>query len=258
MKLISLNVWGGKIFKPLLTFIKKHSKDTDIFCFQEVFNTTSKIQESFGYRTNLYQEISAILPSHQGYLAPALDNYLLGSHQKKYTNFNLSAGLSVFVKKNLRLISSGDFFVYRKRNKFNLGNSNTVPRNVQYISFTHKNKKYTICNLHGIWLENGKQDSHSRIEQSKKIIKFLDKQQGSKILCGDFNLSMNTKSLKILEEDLINLIKNYHIPGTRSKHFHGHEKFADYTFVSPDINIINFQVPDAVVSDHLPMILEFS
>ena len=86
----------------------------------------------------------------------------------------------------------------------------------------------------------------------------MDKQDGKKILVGDFNLNINTKSLTILEKKMINLIKKYNIQTTRNKHFPGSEKFADYTFVSPDIKIRSFQVPHTEVSDHLPMILQFS
>ena len=43
MKLISLNIWGGTIFEPLMKFIDKESADTDIFCFQEVFRSETDI-----------------------------------------------------------------------------------------------------------------------------------------------------------------------------------------------------------------------
>ncbi|MCL5784026.1 MAG: endonuclease/exonuclease/phosphatase family protein, partial [Patescibacteria group bacterium] len=112
---------------------------------------------------------------------------------------------------------------------------------------------------HGIWLPppNSKSDTESRINQSQKINQFLKKLPREKILCGDFNLALNTQSVKILEEDMVNLIKKYQITATRNKFFPGEEKFADYTFVSNGINVKNFQVPDIEVSDHLPMILEF-
>lgn len=258
MKLTSLNVWGGKRYKPLLSFIKKHSKDTDIFCFQEVFNTNSRLTESFGFRINLYEEITKALGGYQGYYAVTLDNYLMGSHQNNFTNYNLSAGLAIFVKKELKIKSVGDLFIYRKKNDFDLGDSNTIPRNLQYLSFIENNKEYLICNFHGIWLKEGKEDSPSRLKQSKRINDFLDKQKGEKIVCGDFNLDINTESIKILEKNLRNLIKDYLIQSTRNKYFPGSEQFADYAFVSPDVNITSFQVPNVEVSDHLPIILEFS
>lgn len=62
----------------------------------------------------------------------------------------------------------------------------------------------------------------------------------------------------MLESNMINLIKKYNIPTTRNKYFPGKDKFADYTFISPDINAQDFRVPTAEISDHLPMILDFS
>lgn len=259
MKLISLNTWGGKIYQPLMEFIKKNSKDTDVFCLQEVFNTTSNIKRGAGYRLNIYAEISKLLTNHQGYFASSLDNYIIVSRsQVNPTKFNLSYGLAIFIKNKVKVEAEGEFFVYRDRSSFDPNNLNTLPRNVQYINFIQSGKKFTVCNLHGIWLKEGKKDAPSRIEQSEKIKQFLDQQMGEKILCGDFNLDINTKSIKILETNLRNLIKDYHIKTTRNKLFPGKEKIADYIFVSDGVKVQNFQVPKVEVSDHLPMILEFS
>lgn len=257
MKLISLNTWGGRCFNPLIQFIKQHL-DADIFCFQEIFDTTSNLTEVLGYRVNLLKEISKILQNHKGYFAPSIDNYLIGSFQKEFTDFNLSSGLAIFIRKTLTVKFFGDFFLFRKKNNYTLGDFNTMPKNAQYIIFSLEGKKFVICNAHGLWNTQGKQDLPSRIQQSQKIKKFLDNQKGGKILCGDFNLDIHTKSVKILEENMVNLIKKYNIQTTRNKHSPGSEKFADYTFVSPRINIKSFQVPNIEVSDHLPMILEFS
>lgn len=258
MKLISLNTWGGKIYKPLMAFIKKHSQDTDIFCFQEVFNTTSGITRQAEFRLNLYSKIARILNNHQGYFAPCVDNYIGGSFQPNFVDFNLSWGLSIFIDKKIIVSSHNDLFVYGTKDSFNPKDLNSLPRNIQYINFAAGNQKFTVCNLHGIWAREGKGDTASRIQQSKQIQELLRKQTGGKILCGDFNLDINTKSIKILEEDLVNLIKKYNIQTTRNKHFPGEEKYADYTFVSSDVSVLNFTVPDTDISDHLPMILEFS
>lgn len=258
MKLISLNTWGGKIFEPLMDFIKLHSKDTDIFCFQEVFKTDSDVREDYERRMNLFDDLSKILSSHQGYYSPTLKNYAIFSRTKAYkTDFDVYFGLAIFVKKGLAVEKNGDFFVYGKRYAFDPSDLNSLPKNAQYLSFTKSGKKFTICNLHGIWLKEGKEDSPSRLGQSKEINKFLDEQTGEKILCGDFNLDINTQSIKILEKNLRNLIKQYNIQTTRTDHFPGNEKFADYTFVSKGVNVLNFEVPNIEVSDHLPMILEF-
>ncbi len=256
MKLISLNTWGGKLYKPLMDFIKENSNDTDIFCFQEVFDTPTKNFEHSGFRLNIYNEIANILNDFQGFYAPTQDRYIF---YVGFFDFDLSYGLACFVRKNIKVSSHGDFFVFRKRSDIDPNNiPYTLPKNVQYINLKYRDKNITICNFHGIWIPMSKQDSQSRIKQSKKIKQFLDQQGGEKILCGDFNLDLNTKSIKILEGSIRNLIREYQIPTTRNKYFPGDEKFADYVFVSDGIKVIDFQVPNVKVSDHLPLILEFS
>lgn len=257
MKLISLNVWGGKRYKDLEEFIAKNL-DTDIFCFQEVFKIDSEPTESHGFRLNLFEEISKILPDFQSFFAPCVDNYIAGAFLPKFEDFNLSWGLAIFINKKLKVNSSGDFFVFRKKDQFDPKDLNTLPRNLQYITFAIKGKKFIVANLHGIWRKGGKNDSSSRISQSNQINEFLDKYGGAKILSGDFNLNPDTESIKILEKNMKNLIKDYNITTTRSKFFPGWEKFADYTFVSKDIEVLDFQVPQIEISDHLPMILKFS
>lgn len=258
MRLISLNTWGGKIYEPLVHFIKIHSADTDIFCLQEVFNTTTDLTWQAGFRLNLYEEISKILSNHQGYFDPCLNNYIAGSFRPDFEDFNLSWGLAIFIKKRVTVSNHHNLFIYGTKDSFNPKDLNTLPRNIQYINFVTNNTKFTVCNVHGIWVKEGKEDTVSRIKQSEQIKQLLNNQMGKKILCGDFNLGINTKSIRLLEEDFINLIKKYHISTTRNKYYPGEDKFADYTFVSPDIKIKSFETPDLDVSDHLPMILEFS
>lgn len=116
-------------------------------------------------------------------------------------------------------------------------------------------------NLHGIW-DGGegrkKTDTPARLIQSQRIKELMDSLPGPKILCGDFNLRPDTKSLEILEEGMENLIKTHHVPTTRSKLYDGEGKFADYMLVSPDIKVIDFQVLPDLISDHMPLYLELT
>lgn len=258
MKLISLNVWGGKIYKPLIKFIKEYSSDTDIFCFQEVFKTTSGTTEHSGFRINLHEEFSKILKDYNEYFISTVDNYIAGSFQPDFIDFDLAWGQTIFVSKKIKVNSSGHFFVYGSKETFNPKDWHSFPRVVQYINLEENNQSFTICNVHGIWVKEGKGDTPHRIKQSQNIKEFLKNQSSRKIICGDFNLDMNTKSIEILEEDFINLIRKYNIPTTRIKASLTKGNFADYVFVSPNVNVIDFQVPNLEVADHLPMILEFS
>ena len=54
-----------------------------------------------------------------------------------------------------------------------------------------------------------------------------------------------------------NLIKEYKVTTTRSHFYTKEHKFADYILVSPEIEVKKFEVIQDVVSDHLPLMLEF-
>ena len=41
MKLVTLNIWGGHLYEPLLDFFE-HNREVDIFCLQEVYCQANK------------------------------------------------------------------------------------------------------------------------------------------------------------------------------------------------------------------------
>lgn len=253
MKLISLNIWAGREFDELIKFLRSNADDTDVFCFQEVFDNSAQrkwINEF--YRADIFSMIKKELPDHEGYFAPAQDFCdFEGS-----IDYEISWGIAMFIKKSLKIKKTGDFFIKGHRNSKGEDNK-TIPRNLQYVVLTVDGREYTIAHFHGLWNGTGKTDTDERIEQSKKVKSFTDNVENKLILCGDFNLLPDTQSLLLLEEKLINLIKKYGIKTTRSKLYERPGKFADYVLVSQDIKIEKFEVPDVCASDHLPMILQF-
>lgn len=239
MKLISLNLWGGRIYQPLVKFLKEH-RDVDIFCFQEVYNNAEKISDEFKARPNLLAELRELLPEHTAFFRPSIKDVY---------------GIGIFVKKEIPVSEEGEFYIYENPNYS--GHSGNHSRNLQWIKFKANGKDYSIMNVHGLWTGKGKTDTPERIEQSRKIKEIVSSFDGSKVLCGDFNLLPDTESIKMLEEDMINLIKKHDIKSTRSYHYTKPEKFADYIFVSPNVKVKKFEVLQEPVSDHLPLMLEF-
>lgn len=240
MKIETLNIWGGRVYKPL---IKQQGETVDIFCFQEVFNkaTTSRPihQESV---MDIFGKLEDALPEHTGYFDPAQDN---------------EKGLATFIKKSIPLQKHGNIFVYRWKSAMVDNDARTLGRNMQYFQFDKDGKTFTVANLHGLWNGIDKTDSPDRLEQSRKAKEFLDGIKGEKILCGDFNLLPDTESLTMLEQNMRNLVKEYCVTSTRSSFYTKPEKFADYILVSPEITVRDFRVLQETVSDHLPLILEF-
>ncbi len=261
MKLISLNVWGGKLYQPLIEFIKTYSLDTDIFCFQEIFDTKSEIKSYKNIRANLLSEIKNILPNFNYFYFPTL----FGLNDKcKKVDFNLSHGVAVFFKKTITVDYHQNYFISRPHSLKSIKEDfSDIAVPLQVVRLHADNHIFLVFNFHGTPFPAPKVDTKQRINQSKYVKKILNYFKGTKILVGDFNLFPDTESIKLLEENMINLIKEYKIDRTRSmlSPFWGKEdfqKYADYTFVSKDVKVKSFKVPDVNISDHLPMILEFN
>ena len=259
MKLINLNIWGGKIHDPLIDFMNKHKDDTNIFCFQEVYKS-DRNQLTHGYRSNILGEISDILTDFEYYYYPMAS----GRDAEAKVDFPLSIGQAIFVKKPLKIKDSGYIFVYLKENEFGgiLPNGKAIfPRNFIYTEIEENGKRFLVINLHGFWEPKAKYDTPQRFAQSQIILNFIQKQNLPTILAGDFNLSLNTRSVLMLEEKLKNLVKDYSLPTTRSglydPYYGATDKFADYIFTSREIEVLNFEALNDPISDHLPLSLDF-
>lgn len=244
MKLITLNIWGGKVFDPLMDFFKKHARNTDIFCLQEVFNNPPNIKSKVQHdaKQDIYKDLEKILVKFDGYMAPSQEG---------------EESLCIFIRKDFGVHKIADRYVYRWKNAIEANDPSTYEINVQYVKFSKNKKDYMVCNLHGHWTSNFKGDNPARLEQSRNIKKLLDEFKGAKVLCGDFNVAPDTKSMEILETSMRNLIKEYKVTTTRSHLYMKEAKFADYIMISPEIQVKKFEVIQDVVSDHLSLLIEF-
>jgi endonuclease/exonuclease/phosphatase family metal-dependent hydrolase len=242
MKLITLNTWGGRVHSPLLQFFKQN-QDVDVYCLQEIYHNSNKAlvgSEFYDDAFNIYNEIQAELPNHNGYFRPS---------------FGETYGLSVFIKKDIKVNEEGDISIYEVSDYVSGGNH---PRNLQWIKMEINGSSLNILNVHGLWNGNGKTDTEDRLTQSENIIKFLKTLNNPFVLCGDFNLLPETESLKKFEQfGLRNLIKENNIVSTRTTLYTKEHRFADYVFVSGGIKVKEFRVLPNEVSDHSPLFLDF-
>lgn len=243
LRLVTLNIWGGKLYPSLMRFIKQHSRTVDFFCLQEVFNSSKSrlVYNSQKVVPDIFGRLKIRLPEHQGFFC---------EEQQE------GEGEAVFTRRSLGLTHYGEIFIHRWKNA-GLENPKDPARALQLALFHRNGTLLTIAQFHGLYSEQGKVDTPERIAQSKKIKQFLDTVPGPKILCGDFNLLPNTTSLAILEEGMRNLIRVNNITSTRNFLYPKAEKFADYILVSPEVEVLDFRVLPHIVSDHQPLFLEF-
>ena len=241
MKLITLNIWGGHVHDPLLKFIQTH-REIDIFCLQEVYHRADRknSDEDRKVYLDIFLELHEFLPNHDAYFKPVV---------------NGSYGIGMFVKKSINVLAEGEVIIHENPEYSGIGPAHS--RNLQWVECSHQNKTYTIMNVHGLWNGQGKTDSLCRIQQSQRIIQFIDQVNTPKILCGDFNLRPDTEALKLIHGDMNNLIQQYGVSDTRTSYYKKPERFADYVFTSGDIEVKHFSVMQDEVSDHSPLLVEF-
>ncbi len=240
MKIISLNTWGGKVDEPLRKFLTEKSNTIDIFCFQEIFHHFHKEEEDIN--PELFSMIETLLPNHHGYFLPTIDN---------------TYGLAMFVYKDIKVNKQEQVEIY---NPDHYNGGPNFRRDIQSVEVTLKNEEVlNVINIHGLWNGKGKGDFPERIKQSQIIKSHIETLNNRIIFCGDFNLLPTTQSISIIEETgLVNLITKYGITSTRTSYYEKPEKFADYFFISPSLDIRDFQVLPDEVSDHSALYLEIS
>ena len=255
MKFISLNIWDARVFEPLMDFFG-HNQEIDIFCLQEVFNGNEIGFFRDRKRINGFLEIQNKLPNHQGYF---VNTELLDDIPER--GIKVPYGLAIFMKKDIKVLSHHHDIIFGDAHRSLDHDAKTHKRVIQTVCINENNRPIAISNVHGLWNGQGKTDTPDRIEQSNKIKTHIKKFNYPIILAGDFNLLPDTQSLGIIREGMRDLIKEYNITSTRSKLYNKHEKpvlYADYIFTSSEIEINDFNILSDVVSDHLPLLLDFN
>lgn len=241
MQLITLNIWGGHVREKLLDFIKRY-QHVDFICLQEVYHRApfkTSDEDRLVY-LDILDQITECLPGHDFFFRPVVNNVY---------------GIATFIKKEIELLNEGEVIIHENPSYF--GTWPRHQRNLQWVECRIQGKKYMIINTHFLWNGSGKGDSDDRIQQSQRTKDFLDSLSVPKILCGDFNLRPDTESIRILEQGMKNLVKEYNIQSTRTSLYPKAERFADYILVSDEINVKEFKVFPDEVSDHSALWMEF-
>lgn len=248
IKIISLNTWGGMGgTEGLLSFFKTY-QDTDLFCLQETWNggAGEKAANAAGRSlervdTELLPKIKAILPDHVAYF-----------HSQHVSYF----GITIFVRRSFSVIDEGAVCVYREPGYVSAEDIADHARILQYLTLETGGGLLTVCNIHGAWQPGGKTDTPERLDQSQRIINFTNRFSHPLILAGDFNLTLNTRSVQMIEEaGWENLIRTHGVTSTRTSFYDKPEKFADYVFTKNGVNAEEFRVLPEQVSDHSPLFL---
>lgn len=227
LKIVFLNAWSGRLEEPFSAFLKQQAVDTDVFCFQEA---DGKVAELCQVALKGFQTISAYKR--------------IGETEDEFPQ-------ATYVRPDLQILASR--LLLSDQVDTGLGIDVEVPLGQGTAR---------ICNWHGVSRPVHKLDNPTRLKQSAELIRSYEDVEGPVIIGGDFNVFPDTESIRTFSDNgYEDLIRRYNITNTRNRY--AWERFpdtpqyySDYVFARGGLLVRQFTVPDTLISDHLPMILE--
>lgn len=247
---LCLNLWyGGKLWDPLITFLRE--MQPDILAAQEVYGGTdaalpNQYQTIERFRTELGYPHIFFSPSYgevTPYVTIPLGNAI-------FSRFPLQHTETVFY--------DVPFNPTRDEQKEAPDFSRT-PRNLQHavVDIGAGAPNLHIFNTQGIWGFDG-EDNPRRRAMSTRMMETVNGHTPA-VLCGDFNVREGTETIATIDQKLHSVFR-----GTVRTTFNMKYKPSTFTpqvvdmvFVSPDIQVEQFSVPDADVTDHVPLFCRF-
>lgn len=241
MKLMTLNVWQGRLERVLLKHLETLA--IDFACMQEAVD----YQGQSGGLVSTYQKIGKSLKLDKQFFSP-LTAMKLG--KKDITFGNVIYSKFPFAKTNT-VFTRGE---YKRDFDFDVDDYNV--RAFQHVEVGAGGKPLHILNHHGHHIDTHKLGDAETLRQVTQITDYIGQLDGAVILCGDFNLAPESKSIKLLGESLRNLSTANTLQTTRSRLTYKKE-VCDYIFVNDAVLVKNFEMDDTVISDHNALLIDF-
>lgn len=238
---MTLNVWQGRLERVLLKHLEQ--QNIDFACMQEAVDYKGKT----GGIISSYSKIGASLRLDQQFFSPL--------NTTKFGNNDLSFGNVIYSK--LPFTKSENIFTrgsYKADFDFDVDDYNI--RALQHVTVEIGDKKLHILNHHGHHIDAHKLGDEETMRQTAMIIDYIKQLNGAVILCGDFNLSPESESIKQFDSILQNLSVTNSLETTRSLLTHKKE-VCDYIFVNHNVNVKGFSMDKTIISDHNALILDF-
>ena len=250
LRIITLNIWGGRQLHDLIQFFRAHGPHTHVFCLQEVLDTQKVFPVCGGERAKqgcVYSAIRNALPDFDSAFA-------------RHENDADRIALAMFVRRSLGAGAIHSQLVYDNPQAaayLGMDISKYFRLNLQTVCIPvlGLGDGVLVANFHGLWHPQGKTDLPERLEISHAVRCAVARHTGPLVICGDFNLLPETKALAVLAQGLSNPLVERGITCTRTRLYRSFTHpsaslHADYILLSPELRVTMFEVSDDVVSDH--------
>ena len=261
MRVLSLNVWSGKLLSPLLDFLA--ACDADVLCLQEMLHSSVAMStEIFGVegaRLNLFDEVCQCLPRYQSFFCPASQKF---PHDPAIGDIPVLYGIATFVRGGIPVIRQRVDFVHKDFEIIPRGEP-PLPRVAHAFTVwdARHSESVAIAHMHGLWIPAGKKDTSERILQARRFAKLLEDMQpeGKCIACGDWNVLPGSETFDVLGRlGMRDLVTHCGFTDTRTSYYDKPGRYADYMCMSLNMKAEGFRVlAEPEVSDHRALLLEF-
>lgn len=248
IKFITINIWhGGKIFDNLVFFLQKEKPD--ILSMQEVYDGKDPLLER-RFRT------VEVLKKELGFPYSSFGQRLFDT-----THDNLAHGNAVLSRYFLQEEGPFQFFDI-PLSPIAVEGSKTAfdwPFGMQKVAIDIEGKKLHLVNVHGLWGFDSL-DNERRLKMAERIVSEINGKERI-IVAGDFNMASNTQTIGKIEKHLTSVFGNKLASTFNLKYKKGGgfgSASVDMVFVSNDIEVKNHYMPSVDVSDHMPLVVEFS
>lgn len=242
MKIIQLNIWGGKLGQQVIDFLK--AEKPDFVCMQEV----NDLKGRAGYK--FFATLEEIRKG-----AGMSDAFMSPTYSSRYMERELEYGNAIL--SDVPFTSMETVFTRGEYMRgFDVERNDGNIRNLQVASVEIDGKQLNILNHHGHHIPGTKDGDEETMRQMRLIADTIGRLEGPVIMCGDFNLAPTSRSIAIINEQLANLSSANKLERTYNQ-FSVVDTVCDYIFVNDAVKVRDFRMSDELVSDHKALILEF-
>lgn len=241
MKLIQLNIWGGKLKFQILDFLT--AEQPDIVCMQEVNDLPGPAGALFATLDEIKQA-----GNFEDLAMSPVCSYAYMNRQSLYGNATLS---------RLPIIDFRTVFTNGQyKDGFDATTDDDNSRNFQHAIIKAGTANIHVLNYHGYFVAGSKDGNQETMRQVQLLADYLKSLTGPVILAGDFNLAPTSPSITILDNLLTNLSSQHKLTNTYTQ-LSIHKVVCDYIFVNDAVKVSKFSASEQLVSDHKALILEF-
>jgi len=247
---MQINVWGGRIARPLLELIRDEAPD--IIFTQEMYSYPETIPapSPWAYFDTLGRIASEAKFEHTFF--SACTTFTIFGRTLSYGNAILSK-LPLAQTTTLYTAGSGPVHFDQPTTV-----EHNLTRNYQHAIVDTGRTKLNLINHHAHWAANPAGDEVS-FERLQQVADYIATLTGPTILCGDLNLSPSSPAFKqfIANTGLHEALAGTEVTTTLSPaHYVAEPIQCDHILTSPALKIIHADTSDKIVSDHKAIIAE--